>query len=583
MTGVGIRPAQYTYDMGVNNYTYANLPAMAVPHGVGFIWATMTWDMYWNLVNEHGFNPDFYGDWTTGGNNLAIQLVMDGMKLQPCNPGFVDGRNAILQADVNLTGGANQCAIWDAFARRGLGFSASQGSSGSTSDGTPAFDIPPACSFLGATPVSQQICAGTPADFNVTVGSAFNGNVTMTAAGNPPPSTTTFVPNPVAAPGNTVLTVGNTAGVSAGLYTITITGTDGVNTEDTTVDLEVVTAAPAAPTLLTPPNGATGTSTSPTLTWSPVAGATGYTVEVATDAGFTNIIHTNTVAGTSDSVSGLAIQTQYFWRVRSENSCGSGANSAVFSFTTGQEFCSSSAVLIPGTGTSGPASPYPSAIAVGGIGTSVTDVNIRLEGLSHTYPDDIDMLLVGPQGQNLIFMSDAGGSTDVNAVDLLFDDSAAANLPDAGPINSGTYLPTNYGAGDTFPAPAPAPSAATQLATFNSTDPNGTWNLFINDDVGGDSGSMTGWCLQIETAGPTDTPTPTATATSTPVPTSTATPTVTSTPEPTATSSSPTSVEVREFDSQSNGGGMIIIAALFLLVLVVGVFFMYRRPEENDR
>ena len=161
VTGVGIRPAQYTYDMGVNNYTYANLPAMAVPHGVGFIWATMTWDMYWNLVTDHGFNPDFYDVWSSGGNNLAIQLVMDGMKLQPCSPGFVDGRNAILQADVNLTGGVNECAIWEAFARRGLGFSAAQGSTNSTQDGTPAFDLPPACT-VGPTPTPTATATATP-------------------------------------------------------------------------------------------------------------------------------------------------------------------------------------------------------------------------------------------------------------------------------------------------------------------------------------------------------------------------------------------------------------------------------------
>ena len=97
--GAGIRPAPYTTNFGVNNFTYANLPAQAVPHGVGFVWATMLWDMYWALVDEHGFNPDVYDAWNTGGNNLAIQLVLDGMKLQPCSPGFVDGRNAILAAD----------------------------------------------------------------------------------------------------------------------------------------------------------------------------------------------------------------------------------------------------------------------------------------------------------------------------------------------------------------------------------------------------------------------------------------------------------------------------------------------------
>ena len=71
-----------------------------------------------------------------------VQLVIDGMKLQPCSPGFVDGRNAILQADQLLTNGANQCEIWRGFAKRGLGASASQGSSNDRTDGVSAFDLP---------------------------------------------------------------------------------------------------------------------------------------------------------------------------------------------------------------------------------------------------------------------------------------------------------------------------------------------------------------------------------------------------------------------------------------------------------
>ncbi|HEX6128253.1 MAG TPA: M36 family metallopeptidase, partial [Candidatus Limnocylindria bacterium] len=79
------------------------------------------------------------------GNNLALQLVIDGMKFQPCSPGFVQGRNGILDADLALTGGDNQCLIWEAFAKRGLGFSAEQRSSKKTADGTAAFDLPPEC------------------------------------------------------------------------------------------------------------------------------------------------------------------------------------------------------------------------------------------------------------------------------------------------------------------------------------------------------------------------------------------------------------------------------------------------------
>ncbi len=143
--GLGIRPARYSTDLAVNAYTYNDLSGLAVPHGVGFLWATMLWEMNWALIGQHGFNPDLTGDWTTGGNNLAHQLVMDGMKLVSCNPGFVDGRDAILAADQLLTGGANQCLIWEAFAKRGLGQSADQGGWDNTSTNTEAFDIPSAC------------------------------------------------------------------------------------------------------------------------------------------------------------------------------------------------------------------------------------------------------------------------------------------------------------------------------------------------------------------------------------------------------------------------------------------------------
>jgi extracellular elastinolytic metalloproteinase len=141
--GPGIRNFPYTTDMRKNPQTYDTIKTAAVPHGVGAVWATMLWDMYWNLVTVHGFDPDIYrGD---GGNNLALRLVMDGLKLQPCMPSFVDGRNAILLADQINNGGANQCHIWRAFARRGLGAAAVAGSSVNNTDGAQDFTLPPQC------------------------------------------------------------------------------------------------------------------------------------------------------------------------------------------------------------------------------------------------------------------------------------------------------------------------------------------------------------------------------------------------------------------------------------------------------
>ncbi len=144
-TGAGIRPTRYSTNTSVNPSTYntlKNYTNAESPHRTGYVWATMLWEMTWNLIDKYGFSPDMYNG--TAGNNLALQLVMDGMKGQPCSPGFVDGRDAILAADQINNDGENQCEIWTAFAKRGLGYGADQGSSNSRTDGTASFEMPPA-------------------------------------------------------------------------------------------------------------------------------------------------------------------------------------------------------------------------------------------------------------------------------------------------------------------------------------------------------------------------------------------------------------------------------------------------------
>jgi hypothetical protein len=118
--GAGIRRVPYSFNMSVDPLTYGDYNSSREVYDSGEIWCSALWDLNWLLIDEYGFDPDLYnGD---GGNNLAMQLVMDGLKLQPVNPSFLDGRDAILLADQILTGGANNLAIWTAFARRGMGF-----------------------------------------------------------------------------------------------------------------------------------------------------------------------------------------------------------------------------------------------------------------------------------------------------------------------------------------------------------------------------------------------------------------------------------------------------------------------------
>ena len=141
--GKGIRDFPYSTDMDINPVTYSYAAGASVPHGVGHVWCSMIWDLYWAMSEEHGWSSDPSDP--TAGNNMAIQLVMDGMKLQPCSPGFIDGRDAILAADELNYGGENQCLIWEVFARRGLGYFADQGDNSTAADGSENFDPRPTC------------------------------------------------------------------------------------------------------------------------------------------------------------------------------------------------------------------------------------------------------------------------------------------------------------------------------------------------------------------------------------------------------------------------------------------------------
>lgn len=122
----GIRNYLYSTDMTVNPQTYTDVDKYERVHPIGNIWASMLYEVLWNLIDKHGKNdndmPEFDDNGVPqDGKYLAMKLVLDAMALQPCNPTFVLARDAILDADKFLTNGANQCEIWSGFAKRGLG------------------------------------------------------------------------------------------------------------------------------------------------------------------------------------------------------------------------------------------------------------------------------------------------------------------------------------------------------------------------------------------------------------------------------------------------------------------------------
>ncbi len=140
---IGIRPFPYSTDLSVNPVTYDDTNddiTFSAPHGVGSIWASMLWDLTWDLIDIYGIATNVYT--AEGGNTISLKLVMQAMKMQPCQPGFVDGRDAILAADEVLYGGKHACLIWKSFARRGLGVNANQGQATSRLDQIENFDVP---------------------------------------------------------------------------------------------------------------------------------------------------------------------------------------------------------------------------------------------------------------------------------------------------------------------------------------------------------------------------------------------------------------------------------------------------------
>jgi len=150
ITGSGIRRFPYSTDMNINPQTFNSAKGTKSPttpcngcHALGEIWADVLWDMYWAFIDLYGYDPDLNNK--NSGNYKAIYLVMEGMKMQPCNPGFILARDAIFKADQLHFNSTHKCLLWNVFARRGFGIFADGGSKDDRDDGTENFESLPTC------------------------------------------------------------------------------------------------------------------------------------------------------------------------------------------------------------------------------------------------------------------------------------------------------------------------------------------------------------------------------------------------------------------------------------------------------
>ena len=204
ITGAGIRPRKYSVDESINEYTFTgetnggfgltNSEEITIPHGVGFIWCTILYEITQMLIDEYGFSDDKYysppstGDLTAdtaaiyannAGNNLALKLILEGIANQVASPSFTDMRDGILTADTLLYNGIHSCMLWEAFAKRGLGVNAINGSNkhGDEKDGYATPCGPPQIFFdikktAGSIALNRSVMTYTIEVSNTTIGSA---------------------------------------------------------------------------------------------------------------------------------------------------------------------------------------------------------------------------------------------------------------------------------------------------------------------------------------------------------------------------------------------------------------------------
>lgn len=160
----GIRKYAYTYDKKVNPEMYSAAKGAEV-HASGAIWANMLHHVLFGLVGKLGYSDNIYDVSSGKGNTVALQLIVDALKIQPCQPTFIQARDAIIQADKNR-GGQNQCEIWTAFAYRGMGSNAKN--------------------FVNDATIPAGVC-----DVKPTTATTATATTTTTTTVGPTPTTTT--------------------------------------------------------------------------------------------------------------------------------------------------------------------------------------------------------------------------------------------------------------------------------------------------------------------------------------------------------------------------------------------------------
>lgn len=347
------------------------------------------------------------------------------------------------------------------------------------------------CNFNLETSITDfQLCAADELNFELSPSENFIAAVTLTAVDLPDGTSVSFSLNPVQADTASHITLAGLDQLSPGQYSFSISGTDGTETAVTNFTFSLSEVLPSIPILTAPANAVNNQGTAQSFSWDVVPSAQFYAWQLSSSPDFESIIAQETNLTNPSVVNqDLAIETTYYWRVRAINSCGEGAWSDVFSFTTAGAYCLVSTTDIPVNITSNSPNIVRSTIDVAQLG-QIASLSLNLD-IKHTYVSDLSANLISPSGTSINIFSNPGNNVGFQGCsndDLLLsfsDDATQANnvlanrCADNAPTVSGDFKPEQ---------------AFTNLV---GEEANGTWTLEIIDEFDEDGGEISSWSLDI--------------------------------------------------------------------------------------
>ncbi len=333
----------------------------------------------------------------------------------------------------------------------------------------------------------QEVCLPGVLTYELQIGTGFEGPVQLSIEALPSGVSAAFSVNPVGPGASTVLTLDSLASFPVGWQSLVVEGDDGDNTKTIELSLGLFSAQPSAPSPLEPADNAMDAPNRVAFSWANSVDAVNYELELSLSPTFDNLVlSSGPINATTFRSEALESLTVYYWRIRSNNTCGTGAWSAVRSFTTSIVVCdvgssqNNSPINIPSSGTT-------TLVSTLEVAESMTIADVQVENLTirHSWVGDLEVELEGPDGTTVrLFDRPGGGDCEADDIIASFEDNASEPYSS---FDQSCNL-NGTGIGGTF-------QPLESLSLFSGKNAQGTWKLRLTDHFDQDGGRLESWGL----------------------------------------------------------------------------------------